>query len=247
MPAGPGRSASVTWASSIGPSSESARISASGPRPRPKNEIGSTRNGSIWRATDRTERWGSRRAISAVGRRRSPSASHPPGTSSSGPGQATNASPVTCSGANRRGGGRARPATGPRNDPEPGDTERLHQLEGVARDPYDRRGLDRVRLAVPRAIEGDQSHSGGGGLRGARSEPARTRRAMEEQDRRAVGVAIFVREGATVSELQAGHSRRRCSVYSWTNSINVPNAPFGCTNATVVPRLPGRGASSITR
>ena len=29
--------------------------------------------------------------------------------------------------------------------------------------------------------------------------------------------------------------------------MSVPNAPFGCTNATVVPRLPGRGASSITR
>ena len=28
---------------------------------------------------------------------------------------------------------------------------------------------------------------------------------------------------------------------------SVPNAVFGCTNATVVPRLPGRGASSITR
>ena len=28
--------------------------------------------------------------------------------------------------------------------------------------------------------------------------------------------------------------------------MSVPKAPFGCTNATVVPRLPGRGSSSIT-
>ena len=34
--------------------------------------------------------------------------------------------------------------------------------------------------------------------------------------------------------------------YSWTSSISVPNAVFGCTNATVVPREPGRGCSSIT-
>ena len=29
--------------------------------------------------------------------------------------------------------------------------------------------------------------------------------------------------------------------FSWTSSISVPNAVFGCTNATVVPRLPGTG------
>ena len=34
--------------------------------------------------------------------------------------------------------------------------------------------------------------------------------------------------------------------YSWTSSIRVPYAVFGWTNATVVPRLPGRGASSMT-
>ena len=33
----------------------------------------------------------------------------------------------------------------------------------------------------------------------------------------------------------------RPASYSWTSSINVPNAVFGCTNATVVPRLPGPG------
>src|SRR5947209_17609844 len=36
-------------------------------------------------------------------------------------------------------------------------------------------------------------------------------------------------------------------VYSWTSSIRVPNAVFGCRNATVVPRLPVRGCSSTTR
>ena len=33
--------------------------------------------------------------------------------------------------------------------------------------------------------------------------------------------------------------------YSCTSSISVPKLPFGWTNATVVPRLPGRGAASI--
>src|SRR5690606_13239272 len=35
--------------------------------------------------------------------------------------------------------------------------------------------------------------------------------------------------------------------HSCTNSIRVPNAPLGWTKATMVPREPGRGASSITR
>ncbi len=35
--------------------------------------------------------------------------------------------------------------------------------------------------------------------------------------------------------------------YSSTSSIRVPNAAFGWMKATVVPRLPGRGWSSITR
>src|SRR3954447_2735887 len=35
--------------------------------------------------------------------------------------------------------------------------------------------------------------------------------------------------------------------YSCTSSTSVPKAPLGCTKATVVPRLPGRGASSIRR
>lgn len=34
--------------------------------------------------------------------------------------------------------------------------------------------------------------------------------------------------------------------YSCTSSIRVPKAAFGCTNATVVPREPGRGCWSIT-
>ena len=34
--------------------------------------------------------------------------------------------------------------------------------------------------------------------------------------------------------------------YSWTSSMSVPKAVFGCTNATVVPREPGRGSWSIT-
>ena len=35
--------------------------------------------------------------------------------------------------------------------------------------------------------------------------------------------------------------RKRVQRYSWTSSIRVPNAVFGCTNATVVPRGPGPG------
>ncbi len=47
-----------------------------------------------------------------------------------------------------------------------------------------------------------------------------------------------------------GHGARQLRAsagYSWTSSIRVPNAVFGCTKATVVPRDPGRGCSSITR
>ena len=33
---------------------------------------------------------------------------------------------------------------------------------------------------------------------------------------------------------------------SWTSSMSVPKAPLGCTKATVVPREPGRGASSMS-
>src|SRR5205823_13337881 len=35
--------------------------------------------------------------------------------------------------------------------------------------------------------------------------------------------------------------------HSWTSSMSVPKLVFGCTNATVVPREPGRGAASRTR
>ena len=41
-----------------------------------------------------------------------------------------------------------------------------------------------------------------------------------------------------------GHGARQLRAsagYSWTSSIRVPNAVFGCTNATVVPRRPGPG------
>ena len=37
------------------------------------------------------------------------------------------------------------------------------------------------------------------------------------------------------------------SCYSCTSSISVPKLPFGWMKATVVPRLPGRGAASIGR
>ena len=33
--------------------------------------------------------------------------------------------------------------------------------------------------------------------------------------------------------------------HSWTSSISVPKLPLGWMKATVVPRLPGRGAGSI--
>ena len=56
--------------------------------------------------------------------------------------------------------------------------------------------------------------------------------------------------GGSLEDLGGGGEREpasRPASYSWTSSIRVPNAVFGCTNATVVPRLPGRGASSMTR
>ena len=39
--------------------------------------------------------------------------------------------------------------------------------------------------------------------------------------------------------------KNRPEAYSCTSSISVPKLPFGWMNATVVPRLPGRGALSI--
>lgn len=35
------------------------------------------------------------------------------------------------------------------------------------------------------------------------------------------------------------------AIHSWTSSIKVPKLPLGWMKATVVPRLPGRGAVSI--
>jgi hypothetical protein len=53
-------------------------------------------------------------------------------------------------------------------------------------------------------------------------------------EQRAFEVSVRVGEGNAVQR------------YSCTSSMSVPNAAFGCTNATVVPREPGRGCSSIT-
>ena len=48
-----------------------------------------------------------------------------------------------------------------------------------------------------------------------------------------------------VADDRDGH-RERVGHYSSTSSMRVPQIAFGWTNATVVPRDPGRGASSIT-
>ena len=39
--------------------------------------------------------------------------------------------------------------------------------------------------------------------------------------------------------------REALAAHSWTSSMRVPKLPLGWTKATVVPRLPGRGALSI--
>ena len=54
-----------------------------------------------------------------------------------------------------------------------------------------------------------------------------------------------------VRRVTADASRRACVAPaaqdgSWTSSTRVPKAPLGCTKATVVPRDPGRGFSSMS-
>src|SRR3954464_15076612 len=39
----------------------------------------------------------------------------------------------------------------------------------------------------------------------------------------------------------------QCASTGWTSSVRTPPAVFGCRNATCVPRMPVRGASSISR
>ena len=92
----------------------------------------------------------------------------------------------------------------------------------------------RIGVAVAGPIEREETNAGRD--RPGNEQP-RAGRAVEQQHCVAVAVAVLVDgERAPVGEL-----------HSWTSSISVPNAVFGCTNATVVPRLPGRGCSSITR
>ena len=86
---------------------------------------------------------------------------------------------------------------------------------------------------------------------------------MPDDDRRDVGLVEGVERldlGRALAEADApqgvervealgagvtGVGDGRGAAYSWTSSISVPNDPFGCTNATVVPREPGRGALSM--
>ena len=49
----------------------------------------------------------------------------------------------------------------------------------------------------------------------------------------------FPRGGAAGASVAASTGR---TIYSWTSSMRVPNAPLGWTNATVVPLEPGRAA-----
>ena len=75
---------------------------------------------------------------------------------------------------------------------------------------------------------------------------------VAETARRRRSDARFVRHESEI-DLQRRRGRRhvagltdgRVAAYSWTSSMSVPKLPFGCTNATVVPRLPGRGAWSM--
>ena len=101
--------------------------------------------------------------------------------------------------------------------------------------------LAAVGATEPGPIEGDQAHPG---RHHVGSEEARARRAMEEDDWRTVGITpLAVREAPAVGEAD---ERRVRPAHSSTSSMSVPNAVLGWMNATVVPRLPGRGASSIT-
>ena len=61
------------------------------------------------------------------------------------------------------------------------------------------------------------------------------------------GLGVAGRSGGVVSHAGQARPGADPEAYSCTSSMRVPNAVFGCTNATVVPRLPGRGCSSMTR
>ena len=65
-----------------------------------------------------------------------------------------------------------------------------------------------------------------------------------QRERRTDFAALFEVLGEGRADLLEAR-RDLAADHSWTSSISVPNEPFGCTNATVVPREPGRGALSM--
>ena len=114
---------------------------------------------------------------------------------------------------------------------------RVVRLPAAAPEARRAAGWDRARAG--RAIGRDRHRRDRHGL----ADPGPVRRGMlGDADRRPVAGTGPV--GSSV-----GAARRSVHVtagYSSTSSIRVPNAPFGWTKATVVPREPGRGAWSMT-
>lgn len=151
------------------------------------------------------------------------------------PGSAHDREPDDPVRAAERGGGRERPTARPADDREPIEAQVVGELLDVASGVGETPPRLRIGPAVPRGVERDQPDR----ARRRRPERPRAGRAVQADDGRAASL-ILVREHPAV-----GEPERRA--HSCTSSISVPKAVFGWTNATVVPRLPGRGCSSITR
>ena len=125
---------------------------------------------------------------------------------------------------------------------EPGDDPVEHPLDEFVRIERDARLLDDV---VGRLQQVEPHHRLGVVLRPLAAER------LDDLALRLEPVRLGVDERA-VHVPQHRHRQRRRSArcraaraHSWTSSMSVPKLPFGCTNATVVPREPGRGAWSI--
>lgn len=115
------------------------------------------------------------------------------------------------------------------------------------------------RVVVERERETCSLKLGSGGERGEliigsersqhqRHRPTVIRRgSRRERDRRWSGPVPGPTKVAPISSPRCAERRSTAQPGSWTSSINVPKDVLGCTKATIVPREPRRGASSMTR
>ncbi len=133
---------------------------------------------------------------------------------------------------------RARPPR--RTDPDPGD----HVVEETFDDGLRLEVHAATRTQHGRSVEKVEADHRAGVVVGPR--------AAELVDERVLGrhpVRLGVDQGAVHVPEDGGGGRgdrsHRWRTHSWTSSISVPKLALGWKKATVVPRLPGRGAASI--